>query len=47
MDMLAKVYDAILNRRLSRWFTPDREQAGAQKERGCTEHIITLRMLID
>ena len=47
MDTLAKLYDAILNRRLSLWFTPDREQAGAQKERGCTEHIITLRMLID
>ena len=47
MDSLAKVYDAILNKRLSLWFTPDREQAGAQKGRGCTEHLITLRLLID
>ena len=29
------------------WFTPYREQAGAQKGRCCTEHIVTLRILTD
>jgi hypothetical protein len=47
MDSLAKVYDIILNRRLSLWFKPDPEQAGAQKGRSCTEHLMTLRLLID
>lgn len=47
MDSLAKVYDCILNRRLNLWFKPDREQAGAQKGRGCLEHLLTLRLLID
>jgi hypothetical protein len=47
VDSLAKVYDIILNRRLSLWFKPDSEQAGAQKGRSCTEHLTTLRLIID
>ena len=47
MDSLAKTYDTILNKRLSLWFKPDREQAGAQKGRGCLEHLLSLRLLID
>jgi len=47
MDSAAKLYDIILNHRLSQWFRPDREQAGSQKGRGCIEHLITLRLLID
>ena len=47
MDSLAKTYDKVLNRRLSLWFIPDREQAGCQKKRGCLEHLLTLRLLID
>ena len=47
MDSLAKLFDSILSRRLERWFQPDREQAGAQKGRGCVEHLITLRLLMD
>lgn len=47
MESVAKLYDSILNRRLSLWFTPDREQAGSQKGRSCTEHIVALRLLID
>ena len=47
MDSVAKVYDSILNPRLNLWFQPDREQAGAQKNRGCIEHLLTLRLLID
>ena len=31
--------------RLENSFTPYREQAGAQKGRGCIEHIVTLRLL--
>jgi hypothetical protein len=47
MDSLAKIYDIVLNRRLTLWFQPDREQAGAQRGRGCSEHLLTLRLLID
>ena len=28
-------------------FTPDREQAGSQPGRGCIEHIVTLRLIMD
>ena len=44
---LAKLYDAILNSRLQKWFQPEIEQAGAQKGRGCCEHITALRLLVD
>ena len=37
----------VLCRRLSQWYIPCREQAGAQQRRGCTEHIVTLRLLTD
>ena len=47
MDSMAKLYDSVLNRRLSRWWKPEREQAGAQKRRGCLEPILTLRLLMD
>ena len=47
MDTLAKLYDTILCNRLMQWFQPKREQAGAQKGRGCMEHIVSLRLLID
>lgn len=47
MDSLAKIYDRILCTRLEMWFKPDREQAGAQKGRSCTEWILTLRLLMD
>jgi exonuclease III len=47
MESVAKLYDSILNQRLSQWFQPDREQAGSQRGRGCIEHILTLRLLIN
>ena len=47
INCLAKLYDMILCARLERWFKPYREQAGAQKGRGCIEHIVTLRLLTD
>jgi len=46
MDSLAKIFDLILSKRLERWFQPDREQAGAQPGRSCTEHIVSLRLLM-
>ena len=47
INSLAKCYDYLLNNRLTKWFIPSREQAGAQKKRGCIEHIVTLRLIID
>ena len=46
-DILFRLYDKILGKRLSLWYQPYREQAGGQKERDCIEHIMTLRLLID
>ena len=47
MNSVAKVYDYVLNNRLVLWYKPCREQAGAQAKRGCIEHVVTLRLLID
>ncbi|CAL4124081.1 unnamed protein product, partial [Meganyctiphanes norvegica] len=47
INSLAKLYDMILSARLSQWFIPYREQAGSQVGRGCIEHIVTLRLLMD
>ena len=47
IDSLAKCYDYLLNNRLTLWYKPCREQAGAQDGRGCIEHIVTLRLVID
>ena len=46
-NSVAKLHDMILCDRLYQWFKPYREQAGAQKKRGCMEHIVTLRLLTD
>ena len=47
INCISKIYDYVLYNRLSKWFTPHREQAGAQPKRGCIEHIVTLRLIID
>ena len=47
INSMAKLYDLILCARLNLWFKPFREQAGAQKGRGCIEHIVTLSLLTD
>lgn len=47
INSLAKLYDMVLSTRLNMWFAPDREQAGSQRGRGCVEHIVSLRLLID
>jgi len=47
INSLAKAYDYVLYKRLTLWFTPSREQAGAQQGRGCIEHIVSLRLIMD
>ena len=47
IDSIAKLFDMILCSRLELWFKPYREQAGAQRGRGCIEHIVSLRLLSD
>ena len=47
INTISKIYDMVLAARLSQWFIPYREQAGSQVGRGCTEHIVTLRLLMD
>ena len=47
ISSIAKLYDMVLCNRLELWFKPYREQAGAQKGRGCLEHIVSLRLLTD
>ena len=47
IDCISKVFDYVLYNRLVQWFVPDGEQAGAQPKRGCIEHIVTLRLIVD
>ena len=47
IDSISKLYDYILNNRLITWYTPQREQAGGQAKRSCTEHVLTLRLWMD
>eukprot|EP00918_Siedleckia_nematoides_P036055 GHVU01078411.1.p1 GENE.GHVU01078411.1~~GHVU01078411.1.p1 ORF type:complete len:109 (+),score=4.88 GHVU01078411.1:973-1299(+) len=47
MVALSKLYDSVLNKRLTLWFKPDQEQAGACQGRGCAEQLLILRLLID
>ena len=47
INAVAKIYDYVLNNRLTTWYIPCREQAGAQSKRGCIEHIVALRLLFD
>ena len=47
INVIAKLYDMVLCSRLMQWFSPYREQAGGQPKRGCIEHVVTLRLLLD
>ena len=47
INYMFKLYDMVMCERLSQWFRSYRELTGAQKARGCPEHIVTLRLLID
>jgi hypothetical protein len=42
-----KLFDVIIHNRLTLWYRPCREQAGCQKNRGCQEQILTLRLIMD
>ena len=46
-DTMGKLYAKILGNRLKKWMVVDNCQAGGQEERGCTEHILALRLIID
>ena len=46
-DILFRLFDRIIGKRLSLWYQPCKEQAGAQKGRDGLEHIMTVRLLID
>ena len=46
-DVLYRIFDKILYNRLTLWYVPSREQAGCQKNRGCADQIIALRLLTD
>ena len=46
-DTLAKLYDKIIANRLLLWMNIDKNQAGGLENRGCTEQILALRLLID
>ena len=39
INSIAKIYDYVLYNHLSKWYVPDREQAGGLPKRGCIEHI--------
>ncbi|XP_063888609.1 uncharacterized protein LOC135115608 [Scylla paramamosain] len=47
INTIAKLYDMVLSARLHQWFVPHREKAGSQPGRGCVEHLVTLRVLMD
>ncbi len=44
LNSIAKLYDMVLSERLKHRLRPFREQAGAQRSRDCTKHIVTLRL---
>jgi len=46
-DTLGKLYDTVLFNRLKLWITIDKCQAGSQEGRGCSEQMLSLRLLID
>ena len=46
-ETMGKLYAKILGNRLKRWMKVDNCQAGAQEKRGCLEHMLGLRLIID
>ena len=46
-ETLGKLYAKILGNRLKQWMDVYKCQAGGQEERGCIEHILALRLIID
>ena len=46
IDAILKVYDKIMTKRLTKWWTSDEEQIG-NKPIPCTDHILSLHILIN
>ena len=46
-ETIGKLYSKILGNRLKQWMDVDKCQAGGKEERGCIEHILALRLIID
>ena len=46
-DTIGKLYGKVLGNRLKQWMDVDNCQAGGQERRGCIEHILALRLIID
>ena len=46
-EILFRLFDQTIGKRLSLWYKAFKEQAGGQKFRDCIEHILTVRLLID
>ena len=46
INCISKTSDYVLYNRLSKWFTPHKDQAGGQPKKGCIEHILSLRLII-
>ena len=46
-DTIGKVYAKVLGNRLKQWMVVDNSQAGGQDRRGCIEHVLALRLIID
>ena len=46
-DTLSKLYGKIMSNRLRIWMYIDKCQAGGQALRGCIEHVLGLRLIID
>ena len=47
MVAMSKLYDSILNKRLTTWYQPDIEQVGAVEGRSCAENLLTLCLVLD
>ena len=46
IDAILKVYDKIITKRLTKWWTSDEEQIG-NKPIPCTDHILSLHILVN
>ena len=46
-ETVGKLYAKILSNRLRLWMDIDKCQAGGQERRGCIEHVLALRLVID
>ena len=45
-EVLARVYDIILDERFRNWYTPNKEQAGGRSEQGCPLPLFSIFLLL-